>query len=1014
MTGTATVVINPLPTIYTVTGGGTYCAGGSGVVIGVSNSQTGVNYQLFLGASLIQTVGGSGSAINFSPVFTAGTYTVVAAFVSSGCSTPMSGSATVVVASLPTTFTVTGGGGYCTGGSGVAVGLSGSQSGITYQLFRTGPVLVGTMTGTGSAISFGLQTVASTYTIVATNPGTGCTATMTGSVVVTVNPLPTPATVTGGGAYCYGGTGVTVGLGASQTGVTYQLFNGATAMGSPVSGSGSAISFGLQTAVGTYSVTATNTTTGCTNAMTGTVTVSTIALPSVYSVTGGGSLCTGGSGVTIGLSGSQSGVSYQLYNGTVTVGSPVSGTGSAFSFGTFTTAGTYTVIATNGSSCTNPMSGSAVITVNPLPTAYPVTGGGSYCAGGTGVHVGLSSSNAGVNYQLMLGTTAIGSPIPGTGFSLDFGLITTNGIYTVVATNATTGCTATMTGTAVVSTTTLPTVFTVSGGGGYCTGGTGVAVGLLGSQTGVNYQLYLGTTAVGSPVAGTGSAISFGLQTTAGTYTVLATSGSTFCTNNMSGSATVTINPLPSVYGVTGGGGYCAGGAGVVVGLSGSQAGVNYQLYNGTSAFGLPVAGTGGAISFGLQTIAGTYTVVATNTTTLCTSTMSGSANVVVNPVPAIVSVTGGGSYCAGGSGVAVGLTGSTVGINYQLYRGATTVGSPVGGSGTSISFGLLTTAGTYTVTATDPLSGCTSNMGGSAVISINPLPTAYSVTGGGSYCSGGTGVLVGLSSSATGVTYQLYRGSTTVGSPVSGTGGAISFGLQTTAGVFTVAATVTSTGCTNNMTGSATISINALPVAYTVTGGGSYCAGGTGLHVGLSGSSTGVNYQLYRGGTPVGSLVGGTGSALDFGIFTTAGTYTVVATVSGTGCTANMTGSATITINPLPTAYSVTGGGGYCAGGGGVAVGLGSSASGISYQLFRGTTTVGSPVAGTGSAITFGLQTVAGTYTVVATNTATGCTATMTGSATVTVNPAPAAYSVTQKKEKRKERITKKYRKEF
>lgn len=64
-------------------------------------------------------------------------------------------------------------------------------------------------------------------------------------------------------------------------------------------------------------------------------------------------------------------------------------------------------------------------------------------------------------------------------------------------------------------------------------------------------------------------------------------------------------------------------------------------------------------------------------------------------------------------------------------------------------------------------------------------------------------------------------------------------------------------------MTGSAIVVMDALPVAMTMTGGGSYCSGGAGVSVGLSGSETGVDYQLYRGITAVGSPVAGTGSAL-------------------------------------------------------------------------------------------------------------------------------------------------------
>ncbi len=161
----------------------------------------------------------------------------------------------------------------------------------------------------------------------------------------------------------------------------------------------------------------------------------------------------------------------------------------------------------------------------------------------------------------------------------------------------------------------------------------------------------------------------------------------------------ISVNPLPTAFAVTGSGGYCAGGTGVLVGLGGSQVGVNYQLFN-PSATGSPVAGTGSAISFGLQT-AGTYSVTATNTTTTCTSTMTGSAIVTVNPLPAIESVSGGGSFCASGTGVTVNLSATQTGVNYQLYNGSTPVGSVLTGNGSPESFTAIASAGTLTALAT-------------------------------------------------------------------------------------------------------------------------------------------------------------------------------------------------------------------------------------------------------------------------------------------------------------------------
>ena len=363
--------------------------------------------------------------------------------------------------------------------------------------------------------------------------------------------------------------------------------------------------------------------------LTGSITVTINPAPAVVSVTGGGGqYCGGTPGAPIGLSSSQCGVSYQLFNGAIPGGTVV-GSGSAVSFGP-EPAGTYSVVATmGGTGCTANMSGTATITLNAAPNStYAITGGGQYCTGGSGRVIGLSSSSPGINYQLMSLGLPVGSPMAGTGVALNFGSITAAGSYTVLGTNAATGCTATMTGTTTITINSLPQQFAVNGGGNYCPGTTGVLVGLGGSVSGTSYQLYNGSTAVaGGMVAGTGSPISFGLQTATGTYTVVANNGTTTCSGNMTGAVTIGLNALPVAYTITGGGQYCPGGTGVNIGLGGSNTGVTYQLQNGAGPVGAPMPGTGFSLNFGPQTAAGTYTVVANNTTTGCNNTMGGTAN---------------------------------------------------------------------------------------------------------------------------------------------------------------------------------------------------------------------------------------------------------------------------------------------------------------------------------------------------------------------------------------------------
>ncbi len=997
MVGSSTFTIFPLPIVYNVYGGGSYCSGSTGSAphIFLSGSQVGVNYKLQLSGTTVVTVAGTGGTLDFGPQTLAGCYTVLGQNGGSGCQNPMSGSACVTINSLPTAFHVLppGGGSFCTGGSGIDIQLDFSNTGITYTLFNGGTT-VSTLSGTGGLLDFGMISTPGTYTVTGRNVTTTCTASMAGAATITVNTPPTQynvQTTTGGnsGSFCAGGAGVDIWLAASDGGVNYQLYLGTTPIGTPQGGTGLPLEFGNQILPGVYTVVATNSSTLCSSTMLGSVTITINPLPPLCIVTGGGNFCVGGTGVPIGLNPSTLGISYQLMMGGATVGSPIIGTGSAINFGIFNTVGIYSVVATNTvTGCTVTMSGVATISTNPLPTSFNVTGGGSYCSGSTGTAVGLDFSATGITYQLYRTGVAVGTPVSGTGGAITFGIETLAGTYTVVGTNVSTSCTGNMSGSAIVSINSSPNLHLVIGGGNFCAGDTGAHVGVNTTETGINYQLLLGTTPVGSPLAGTGSLIDFGLQTTGGTYTVVAINSATGCSRYMSGGVPINVYALPASYTVTGGGLYCAGSTGVHIGLSGSASGIRYQLYLGSSPTGLPVSGTGTSVDFGIQIAPGTYSVVGVNSGTGCMSNMISSVNVGINPLPSVYTVSGGGNYCTGGTGSSISLSGSDVSVDYQLYHGTTAVGAPVAGTGTLLSYGPLTGTGSYTIRAVNSATGCSNTMAGSASIGINSLPTAYTVSGGGNYCAGGAGEHIFLAGSVTGVSYQLYNDTVMVGTAMAGTGGGIDFGALTAAGTYKVIATNTSTTCMNNMSGSAAISILPLPAVHAVTGGGSYCIGGSGVNIGLDGSNPGMLYQLYQGGVSTGVAIPGTGSNLNFGLHTAPASYTVVAVNNSTLCASNMTGSATVAVNPLPATYNVTGGGSYCATGLGVHVYLSGSNSGVNYQLWNGTTMIGTATAGTGSTLDFGLLTAGGAYSVTALNPTTTCTNNMVGSVSVSILP--------------------------
>ncbi len=561
--------------------------------------------------------------------------------------------------------------------------------------------------------------------------------------------------------------------------------------------------------------------------------------------------------------------------------------------------GITTITYSTGGTCV----ATAVVTVYALPAVFTVGGGGSYCAGGAGIAITLSGSVVGVHYQLSVGGTPVGGVVTGTGSALTLGTVTTAGTYTIVAANAATGCSRTMTGSAIVTAAVVPSSYAVTGGGNICPG-VGALIGLAGSDIGVTYTLHNGAATI-TTTSGTGSSFNFGTYTVAGTYTVTATSG---CPAAMPGSAVITILPLPAAFTVTGSGTVCPGGAGPHILLSNSAAGVGYQLFLGTSMVGASMPGTGASIDFGAQPAAGTYTVVATNTSTGCTKLMTGSATVTISAVPTIMGPT---AVCAGASipESAPGFTGGTWSSSNTL---AATVVAGTGLVTGTISGSGLTTTITYTTTG-----GCTATT--TVAVSSSPGP----ITGSGTVCVGAATIESDLpsggswTSSATSVATVVPVGS----------------GAGTVTGVSGGTATITyslGSGCT------VTRMMTVTPAPSAILGSQGLCAGATSV------LTDGIGGGSWASSNTVVTVISGTVTA---GI--TPGTSVITYTLGG--CSA----SVTVTVNSAP--LPVSGASSVCAGA------TATLSDGISGGTWTSSNTTVATVDGNGhvSGLTGGLTTI-------------------------------------------------------
>ncbi len=250
-----------------------------------------------------------------------------------------------------------------------------------------------------------------------------------------------------------------------------------------------------------------------------------------------------------------------------------------------------------------------------------------------------------------------------------------------------------------------------------------------------------------------------------------------------------------------------------------SGATLNYTLTGQAGTQTLLLNGSNQNISASDVTANTTLTLlnVISNTTPACTTALSSSATVIVNAVPSIFTLSSNNTVCqsnpnANPPALTPILSGSEIGVTYQLQRNGANVGTVMNGTGNVLGFAGQNIVGTYTVVAKTTIGGCTAQMSGSvnpATLIVGTIPTTFSVTGGGSYCKNGAGVALGLNGSQVGVNYQLRRSGLNVGSAVAGTGSGISFGNQIAVGSYTVVAIEDVSGCSRNMSGSKTVTIN-------------------------------------------------------------------------------------------------------------------------------------------------------------------------------------------------------------
>lgn len=385
--------------------------------------------------------------------------------------------------------------------------------------------------------------------------------------------------------------------------------------------------------------------------------------------------------------------------------------------------------------------------------------------------------------------------------TLEEGSVEEGGIYSIRVTNQNSGCSRNFTEEFPLTVNHSPAQRTLIVNGSACIGVGTAGVSLVGSDPPISYQLYAGQVAQGAPQIGNGSALVWNVSQPGG-YRVVGTDPSTGCSREMLGYLNITFPPTAFNFDFVDGPEMCDTVDKAVV-LSDSEEGVQYNLmYNGQYVNGpwWYTTGTGEPLQWTIHQ-GGTYTVLATNPYSSCTTTI-GNLVPTVHPAPATYTITTTGNCF----GYGLQLSGSDAPYEYSLFLNDELVETQTGYGG-PLSFG-VSGAGVVTI---DRSGVCpTTRVAAQILPSSRPIP--FHVMAGPTVCDINM-VTIELDSSEYYVNYQvrvrpLFLGTYNIGSPVPGNGGLLSLPIPEGwvfpggSGVYTVRATNSFTGCSVTMLG--------------------------------------------------------------------------------------------------------------------------------------------------------------------------------------------------------------------
>lgn len=382
---------------------------------------------------------------------------------------------------------------------------------------------------------------------------------------------------------------------------------------------------------------------------------------------------------------------------------------------------------------------------------------------------------------------------------------------------------------------------------------------------------------------------------------------------------TVVVNPVPDAT-IAGATSVCVDATAPQVTFTGSNGTApytfRYSINGGAEQIITTTSGNSASVSVPTN-IAGvyTYTLVSVSDNNTCGKTIGSNVIVAVNP-KATATVSGTANVCRNASNPQITFAGANgtapYVFTYNINGGANQTLTSTGN--TAVVNAATSSVGTYQynlVSVTDA-NGCAQTQSGSATITVLELPAA-TIAGTATVCINGTAPVVTFTGS-NGVapytfTYSINGGANQT---ILSTGNTATLNAPVNVpGVFVYALVsvqdASASTCTASVSGSATITVAALPIGGSIAGAATVCSGANAGTLTLSSySGTVLNWQSSTDGGSTWSDIVNTTSTQGYNNLTQTTTYRAV--VGNSVCASTLSTTVTVTVVDAPISGTVSG----------------------------------------------------------------------------------------------------------